>query len=298
MSAAHTSEDGLFYIDPAMRGSFIVSVIFHVLVVAVLSFSLPYISKDTLMLSNPVSVEIIDISDIAQTNKPAPPKKKDPEEKPAPAPDKPAPPKVTSEQPPDLTKPKPPDVKDEVAEPRKAVPPPKPLEKKAEIKKPDPPKKKPPEKKAEAAPKQDDFASLLKNLTPDAAEATDEEAPEVVDSVSSEISQIANLSDRLTISEMDAVKRGLMPCWNIQIGAKNAEDLVVEVRVLMNPDRTVQQATILNQSRYNQDSHYRAAAEAALRALRNPRCAPLQLPPDKYEQWKTTVIEFNPQNML
>ncbi|GJL84730.1 MAG: hypothetical protein DHS20C02_05050 [Micavibrio sp.] len=292
MSAVQ-AQDGLFYIDPAMRGSFIVSGLFHVAVVVVLSLSLPYISKDYLMVSNPVSVEIVDVSEIAQTNKPSPPKKPEPEKKMAPPQEKPAPPKVEAEKPPDLTKPKPPDVKEEVAEPRDAVPPPKPLEKKAE--KPKPPKKKPPVKKAEAAPK-DDFASLLKNLTPDAAEET--ESAETPDATASEVSQIANLADRITISEMDMVKRGLMPCWNIPIGAKNAEDLVVEVRVLMNPDRTVQQATILNQSRYNRDSHYRAAAEAALRALRNPRCAPLQLPPDKYEQWKTTVIEFNPQNML
>ncbi len=288
------AQSGLFYFDPAMKVSLIVSAIFHVVVVVVLSLSLPYISKDTLMMSNPVSVEIVDVSDIAQTNKPAPPQKPEPEKKMAPPQDKPAPPKVDSEKPPEITEPKPPDVKEEVAEPRDAVPPPKPLEKKAE--KPKPPKKKPPMKKEKAAPKEDDFASLLKNLTPDAAEQAEETAE--ASETAADVSQIAALANRLTIGEMDAVKQGLMPCWNIPIGAKNAQDLVVEVRVLMNPDRTVQRATIMDQSRYNRDSHFRAAAEAALRALRNPRCAPLQLPPDKYEQWKTTVIEFNPQNML
>lgn len=290
--------NGFFYFDPAMRSALVKSGVFHIAVVVLLSITLPFIKKDTLLLSNPISVEIVDVADIAQTNKPAPPKKVDEEKKPEPAPDKPAPPKVASETPPDLTKPKPPDVKNEVAEPKEAVPPPKPLEKKAEEKKPEPPKPKPPEKKAEAAPKADDFASLLKNLTPDAAEATEEEAAENVDAVSSEISQIATLSDRLTISEMDAFKQGLMRCWVVPIGAKNAEDLVVEVRVLINPDRTVQKATILNESRYNRDTHFRAAADAALRALRNPSCSPLQLPPERYDQWKTTVIEFNPQNML
>ena len=77
-----------------------------------------------------------------------------------------------------------------------------------------------------------------------------------------------------------------------------AEDMVVDVRIAVNPDRTLQQATIVDQLRYNTDSVFRAAADAAMRALRNPRCTPLELPPDKYEEWKDTVLTFNPKDML
>jgi len=60
----------------------------------------------------------------------------------------------------------------------------------------------------------------------------------------------------------------------------------------------VQEATILDQGRYNSDSYFRAAADAAVRALRNPQCSPLELPPDKYDQWNVTVIRFDPSQFL
>ena len=40
------------------------------------------------------------------------------------------------------------------------------------------------------------------------------------------------------------------------------------------------------------------AAEAARRALLNPNCNKLRLPEDKYEQWKTFIIQFDPKDML
>jgi hypothetical protein len=39
-------------------------------------------------------------------------------------------------------------------------------------------------------------------------------------------------------------------------------------------------------------------AESALRALRNPRCSPLALPPEKYQQWQEMIFNFNPKDML
>ena len=63
-------------------------------------------------------------------------------------------------------------------------------------------------------------------------------------------------------------------------------------------DGTVKNAGVLDIGRYNRDSAFRAAADSALRALRNPRCSPLKLPPEKYDQWKTIVINFDPQDML
>jgi len=290
MSATY-DQGGLIEFDPAMRGAFIGSTVFHVIIFILATIGLPFIAKDHLTISTPISVEIIDVAALSQTNKP--PKPKPPEK----APEKPPPPKMDAQTPPDLTRPKPPELDQDVAELREAVPPPKPL-KKMEVKKPKP--KKPPKpkkapKKPKSAQKQDDFTKLLRNMAPD-AKTPSEKVP--VEKPGEQVSPLVNLADKLTISELDAVKRGLMPCWNIQIGSKNAQDQIVEIRVLMNPDRSVQQATILNQGRYNRDSHFRAAADAALRALRNPRCSPLQLPPNKYEQWKTTVIEFNPRDVL
>ena len=110
--------------------------------------------------------------------------------------------------------------------------------------------------------------------------------------------QIARLADQLTISELDAFKYQLEPCWNVPAGAKFAENLAVEIRVSMNRDGTVNKSSVLDRGRYNRDSAFRAAADSALRALRNPRCSPLKLPSEKYEQWKSIVINFDPQQML
>ena len=79
---------------------------------------------------------------------------------------------------------------------------------------------------------------------------------------------------------------------------EEAKDLSVEIRVQMRRDMTVDKASVLDRGRYNRDSAFRAAADSALRALRNPRCSPLKLPPEKYQQWKTIVINFDPRNML
>ena len=73
---------------------------------------------------------------------------------------------------------------------------------------------------------------------------------------------------------------------------------MVEIRVEVNPDMTVRTARITDVARMNSDPFYRTAAESALRAVLNPRCSPLQLPPKKYEEWRSMVLSFNPREMF
>lgn len=110
--------------------------------------------------------------------------------------------------------------------------------------------------------------------------------------------QIARFSDRLTISEQDALRQQLGQCWNVLAGARDAQDLIVQIRLTVRPDRTVSSARLINNNRYNSDGVYRAAADAALRAVRNPLCSPLALPADKYDQWKVITVRFDPRNMF
>ena len=102
----------------------------------------------------------------------------------------------------------------------------------------------------------------------------------------------------LTISEIDLVRQQIAGCWNLPAGAKEAEDLIIEIWVAMNPDGTVREARIQNQVRLRADGFYRAAAESALRAVLNPRCSPLKLPRDKYDLWQTMTLTFNPREMF
>lgn len=295
---------------PSMQVPIVKSGIFHLLIIGALTVGIPFVKKDPITISPPISVEIVDISELTMTNKVAPPAKPKEDKPPEPAQKKEASPTVTSEKPPELSKPAPPDVSTAESTPD-VPPPPKPLERKP-IEKPKPPEPKPevtkkeepkPKEKVKEKPKeepkpaQDDFQSLLKNLTPEEDKPVEGEKALDPDATP-DAGQIAKLGDQLTISEQDAVRRQLSGCWYVQAGAKYAEELIVEVRVEMNRDRTVNRAAILDQSRYNRETHFRAAADAALRALRNPNCSPLKLPPDKYDQWKTFVIGFDPRNML
>ncbi|HEU0118182.1 MAG TPA: energy transducer TonB, partial [Alphaproteobacteria bacterium] len=111
-------------------------------------------------------------------------------------------------------------------------------------------------------------------------------------------SQAPTLSTRLSISEEDALRRQISQCWNVGIGAKDADKLIVEVIIDVNPDRTVQHAEVVDQTRMMTDGYFRAAGEAALRALNNPKCSPLELPADKYDQWKKIDFTFDPRDQL
>lgn len=289
-----------------MRGSVITSSLFHIFIFIILTVGLPFMPDKEIEISPPINVEIVDISDISRTNKLAQPQPKPKEEvkKEEPKPAKPVPKQMTAEKPPELAKPKPPDIK-EIEKPKEEAKKPEPL-KREEIKKPDPPKEKPKEKpkppepvkpKVEEKVQDNDFQSLLKNLTPvEPSTGTDQTAPPA--KAPPDVAQLAELADRLTISEQDALRRQLSQCWNILAGAEYAENLAVELRVFMNPDRTVNNAAVIDKIRYSADAPYRAAADAALRALRNPNCTPLELPEGKFEQWKVFVIRFDPKDVL
>ncbi|MBT4625729.1 MAG: hypothetical protein HOC63_03490 [Rhodospirillales bacterium] len=105
-------------------------------------------------------------------------------------------------------------------------------------------------------------------------------------------------SKPISISVHEAVATQLRKCWIVPAGAKDAEDLIIAIRVDMNPDATVRNSLIVDMDLAMSDSFFRAAAESALRATKNPRCQPLPLPLDQYEQWRTMTLNFNPQDML
>ena len=182
-------------------------------------------------------------------------------------------------------------------------PPPKPPEKKApETKppesKPEKPVEKPPEKKPVET---DPLASVLSHVADLAKKQPPAPAPQPSPAKPSSTSGSAPLtSDRLTGPQEDALRSQIGHCWNVDPGARNAKDMVIDVVIEVNPDRTVAKADIAEKSkaRMYTDPAYRAAAEAALRAVRNPRCQPLALPPEKYDTWRRITFTFNPKDML
>lgn len=106
-----------------------------------------------------------------------------------------------------------------------------------------------------------------------------------------------NVGEKMSMSEIDALRRQIERCWNPPAGAPEAENLVVEVQLQINQDGTVRQAQIVDTSRMS-DSYYRAAAESVLRAVKHPMCTPLKLPHEKYDLWRDTKLTFNPSELV
>ncbi len=105
-------------------------------------------------------------------------------------------------------------------------------------------------------------------------------------------------ADRLTGEELSRVRHQVARCWLVPAGARASNNLAVDVDVSMNADRTVRSASVVDQKRMTADPFFRAAAESALRALRNPSCTPLNLPKDRPDAWRQMRLTFDPREML
>ncbi|MCK4939268.1 MAG: cell envelope integrity protein TolA [Rhodospirillaceae bacterium] len=287
-----------------MRRYVTYSVLFHLGVVVFAYLGLPSF-RDIEPAPLPVSVEILTVAEV--TNVPTkvkePPK---PAEKPTPPP---LAPEVASKAPPTPPEPEAP-APDDVA----LVPEAKPKPKSKAKQKPKPedkpskasPRPKPKPKKKPAPP--DPFASVLKTLEDlKSAPPVEDEKPkeksqptfeEQMENALETKTQRQDIGPSLTISEIDLVRQQIARCWNLPAGAKDAHEMVVDLRVLMNPDGTVSNAQIENQAQMALDPFFRAMAESALRAVLNPNCSPLKLPPEKYENWKELSLQFNPKEMF
>jgi hypothetical protein len=307
-----------------MRGGFAFSIGVHALILLMVVFGLPFLRPKPVELPPMISVEVVDMGKETTTNKISPANKVrkvvEDESPPPPAPPppqtQPEPPAQAETEPPPEPKPRPvldssvPElapVDDAVAElkvpdatikPRLApapelaqvdaamadlkVPP------KVDLKRPEP--KKPVEsmdavlrnieklKPQEPAPPQPAQPVKLATKPPSGAQAP--------------------LSANLTASELSALSAQLARCWNLPAGAKDAQSLVVDLDVTINPDRTVSTVDIEDRGRMATDPAFRAAALSAARALRMPQCTPLMLPPDKYQEWQSMTIHFDPKEML
>lgn len=297
-----------------MRSSLLISFIFHLAVILLAYFGIPMLPERDLIVDPPIVVEVVKIDEMSNVPAPKPKAKKPEPKKEKPKPPPPAPkPKPT----PPAPKPEPKPAREPEAEivPEKK-PEPKPKEKPEPKPKPEPEVKKPQPRvkqvqvaKKPKPPKRNDFDSLMKDLTPVLKEtAQREEKPEEeeleLDELAKSIqeaikkpSQNADPTRELTLSEIDALRQHIAKCWNPPIGAREAEDLKIEIEVTMNPDATPRAASIASRSRLS-DRFYQAAAESALRAVNNRRCWPYPLSPETYEQWRDLTLVFDPKDLL
>ena len=104
----------------------------------------------------------------------------------------------------------------------------------------------------------------------------------------------------LTISETDYIANVLRNNWNLDPGAIGIEGMLVEIRVSLAKDGTIQKVDVIDSRRFNSDPSFRSVAESAIRAI-----YATQKPfkeffgvkyADKYNTWSTLRLRFDPLN--
>lgn len=104
------------------------------------------------------------------------------------------------------------------------------------------------------------------------------------------------LGDTLTATQVDLIRETIRPCWHFPAGLKDADKLVVDIKMELDHDGYVKSANVVDKNRMNSDTGFRTAAESALRAVLDPACNPLPLPKEKYNEWKDLELSFNPRD--
>ncbi len=303
-----------------LRLGFLCSVALHIVAVIIAVFGLPQLMAPPPDVSEPVIVEIAEIGDKTTppprqveapkpVEQPAEPPKQEAQptpEPPKPEPPKPEPPKPPEPKPVPPPPPKPPEPEPEPDPIPVPIPKPKPPEPKPPEPQPQPPSPlkdiKPPPKKP-PPPTKDDFDTLLKSVDKlrDTAKPAPAPAPQAPAAASSKTvnSNSIDSNAQPTVSERDYVSAQIWPKWNVDLGAKGAETLQIKVRIQVAPDGTVTAARLdVDSGRYSSDGYFRAASDAALRAVLS--ASPLKVPPTRPDLFKNNpdfTINFDPRSM-
>lgn len=102
----------------------------------------------------------------------------------------------------------------------------------------------------------------------------------------------------LTATQVDLIRQTIRKCWHFPAGLKNADELIVDIKMELDPEGNVKKAEIVDNGRMSSDPDFRTAAENAYRAVLDPNCNPLPLPKERYEKWKDLELSFNPKDMF
>ena len=284
-----------------MNRSIIISSVFHLLLIFITAMSLPFLAKKPLDIPPIVSVELIQIAE--KTNIPFAPKAKKIIEK-----VKEKEKKLVSEQaPPKKVKKTKTKTVVSVEQNEKvdnktpeAVPLPEKTVKKIETKKEN---KQNPDKLDEEVKQVSEFEKKefvdLDNIAKLIDKAKIESADEIKKNNDITQDQDRNIENTgLTLSEEDALKAQIFGCWSIPLGLPYNENLLVRIKLMLEPDGSVTKTEILDHARMNKpgQAFYKVLAESALRAVK--LCQPLRVPTTGYERWKELQLNFDAREML
>lgn len=182
--------------------------------------------------------------------------------------------------------------------PAAAEPAPRPMRTDAPMPRPRPaapPQHREPERQQAAAPQPE------RNFDPDRIAALLNRVPDAGGTVTSDahgdtpgLGMPSGTDDRLSIGEIDALRRQISRCWNPPVGVIEAERLTVRIGLELNQDGSLAAPPrVLDRS---SDPVFTIAAEAATRAV--ARCQPYSLPADKFHVWREINVNFDPREIL
>ncbi len=100
---------------------------------------------------------------------------------------------------------------------------------------------------------------------------------------------------KLSVSEMDALRGMIEKCWSPPTGINDAGALKITIKMSLNEAGEVDgQPKVVAGG--GASGIERAAAEAARRAVL--KCAPYNLPAEKYDAWSEVIVNFDPSEMF
>jgi hypothetical protein len=102
-------------------------------------------------------------------------------------------------------------------------------------------------------------------------------------------------NSQLSQADRDLIGSHVRPCWDIDSGAQNIDQLAVMLQVTTDPTGTVRQAVVAPQDQDKMtDPVFAAFANRAIDAVMNVQCATLPLPSYMLGQIQTFTFHFSP----
>lgn len=239
--------------------NFYKSIFFHLTVALFVLYISDFLNFNKKNLETEIPIEVLDIADITKVKKK---ERSKPENNKKNTQEKFSPPKI-------ISKPTPPNLAEK--------------KNKKEVKKKN-------EKNLEENKKINRLSSILKSIN----EIKVDKSVKKKNDIKKDIENDTMLSDeKLTISEVDLIRRQFISCWNVPAGAKDIKNLKVLIKINLDREGNVVGSKMLSKLNSN-NPFYRAAAESALRAVKHPGCKKLKVPKKKYESWQNIILNFDP----
>lgn len=111
---------------------------------------------------------------------------------------------------------------------------------------------------------------------------------------------LGSYGDGMGITDSDAtiISSQIIPHWVVAGGVKNAETLIIRIKIKVKDNGEVPASSIeiIDRARYNSDSVFKSAADSAKRAIL--QASPLKIPPEKMHLFRNFEFSFNTDKAL